>query len=332
MSQIDRIVNVSITRETQQIDIASFDIPLLLVSIDVGALTDWVDERVRTYTSLEALKDDFSTSHEVYTMATKLLSGDVRPATFKVGKVITDLGPQTITGVVEGSSSDVPIAYAVTQQPVSGTAAVDPATGEWTYVSVQGFEGTASFEITATDDEAVPEVIPVNVEIVAHEDYSTALHECIDADGTFYAIMADTHDEDVVKDLAATVQAMRRVYFTSTDDTDVPRNVDSDIGTYLLEHGYFRTILMYSPVADTEYPECSWVGSQIVEIPGSNTWEYKRLPGVSISRLTDSEINNLEDKGVNYYITVKGAPITRRGVSADKSWIDEINKDSLLAA
>ena len=67
-----------------------------------------------------------------------------------------------------------------------------------------------------------------------------------------------------------------------------------------------------------------WVGGQLPEIPGSNTWEYKSLPGVMVDKLTDNQISLLEGRGYNYYIPVKGVNITRRGKVAEGEWNDVI--------
>lgn len=256
MSQIDRIVQVNITRETQQIDITAFDIPLILVSVDTTAIPM---QRVETFTSIGAVDDLFGDTHPAYQMALKLLSGDIKPSTFKIGYVEAGTGNE--------------------------------------------------------------------------ETYAEGLNEVMDADDSWYVLLSETRDEDDVKAMAAIIQAQRRIYVTSSSSQDIldPNDI-TDLGSALHDAGFFRTALMYSPTSATEYPEASWVGSQIVEIPGSNTWEYKRLPGVTISRLSDSQINTLEAKGVNYYVTVKGAPITRKGVMADDAWIDEINENGLLAA
>ena len=58
MAQIDRIVEVYISRKTAQIDIRAFDIPLLLVKYD--GVKDL--QRVADYTSLEGVLEDFGVS------------------------------------------------------------------------------------------------------------------------------------------------------------------------------------------------------------------------------------------------------------------------------
>ena len=45
MAQIDNIVQVTITRQTAQVDITSFDIPLLLVEMDDNIVA-FANERV----------------------------------------------------------------------------------------------------------------------------------------------------------------------------------------------------------------------------------------------------------------------------------------------
>lgn len=248
MSVLDNIVQVNITRQTTQIDIAAFDIPLLLVEMDdddVGFGTD----RVRTYSSLADVATDLGVTHKGYLMTQKLLGGDIKPATFKIGKVNKEVG-------------DV-------------------------------------------------------------ETYVEALQACIDVDDTWYAVMAQDHSDQTIESLSDTIQAMRKLYFTSTASADAPlQSVETDIGSKLKAKSNDRTVIMYSKTADTDYPECAWVGTQLVEIPGSNTWEYKRLAGVTVSKLTGTEINVLEGKGYNYYIEVKGANITRRGKTAQSEWVD----------
>ena len=265
MSQIDRIVDINITRETTQIDIAAFDIPLLLVGVNLQDLP--MTERVQTFTTLKGVADVFGVGHVAHTMSQKLLSGDIRPSTWKIAYV--------------------------------------------------GY--TPAVEEEEEDD--------------IQETYAEALNAAMEADDTWYALLADSHQDGDILSLAAIIQAQRRMYFTSSSNPQILASEDSsDVASVLQASGYFRTALLYSANADTAFPEAAWVGSQLPEIPGSNTWEYKQLAGVPVSKLSDTNITVLESKDANYYISAKGVSFTRRGVSTDGSWIDEINNYSLLAA
>lgn len=248
MAQIDNIIEVQIDRQTDQIDIQSFDIPLLLVGMTGNEMGT---DRVRTYTGLDEVADDFGTTHNAYKMAQKLLSGGMRVTTFKIGRV--------------------------------------------------------------------------DLSLAQNETYVAALMEVIDEDDTWYALMADDHSDGTIEPLAEAIQAMRKTYFTSTSSADaIEANSVADIGSKLFAKKLDRTIVMYHPEADEQFPECRWVGEQLTYVPGSNSWEYKSLSGVTVVKLSSARIKVLESKGYNYYIRIKGSPVTRRGKTSGNSWIDEI--------
>ena len=95
---ISQVVEVYISRETAQIDTASFDIPLLMVNLPdtidsagpgnpVTAPADTTN-RVRVYNGAGDLKtvgDDFGVDSTAYKMAQKLLGNDIKPARFMIG-------------------------------------------------------------------------------------------------------------------------------------------------------------------------------------------------------------------------------------------------------
>ena len=91
---IGQIVEVYISRETAQIDTASFDIPLLMVNLpDTVDNSGWppanvpadTTNRVREYTSLTEVGEDFGITSTAYVMTQKLLGNDIRPARFMIG-------------------------------------------------------------------------------------------------------------------------------------------------------------------------------------------------------------------------------------------------------
>lgn len=324
MSQIDKIVSVNISRQTQQIDIASFDIPLLLVRVDEAEIS--MPNRVETFTSIDGVGSFFGVEHVAYKIATKLLSGDLRPAEFKIGKVAYDssLGSGTDTGVVASGITD-PTSFDVIVQPVYGVVEIDED-GAYVYTGEEGYSGEDTFTVEVSDGTSSEEV-EVEVEVVASpkipESYSEALQEVMTADPEWYALLSEAKFDQDILSLAAIIQAQRRMYFTSSSEVNIldPQST-TDVAALLSEAGYSRTSIMYSPYASDDYPEAAWVGTQIVEVPGSNTWAFKRLEGTRISRLTDTQISAIEDKDANYYINVKGAPITQTGRTSSGEFID----------
>lgn len=254
---ISQIVEVYVSRETAQIDTASFDIPLLMVNLpDTIDNTDPMNPvtvpadvtlRVREYTGLTAVGDDFGTTSEAYKMAQKLLANDIRPASFMIG--------------VKNSTE--------------------------TYT--QGLQA-----ILAYNDE-------------------------------WYAIGIDSKVEGDIKEVAAVIQALKKIFVASTADADVPNPaVTNDIGSFLADGSYDRVVLVYHPEAATNHPEIGWMGGQIAEVPGSNTWDFKGASGVQVSKLTQTQISALDAKHVNYFIKVAGINIFRTGWSSEGTQIADI--------
>lgn len=346
MSQIDNIVQVNISRNTTQIEIEAFDIPLLLVPM-TDADTAFTD-RVRTYTSIQGVGDDLGVNHIGYKMAQKLLGGDLKPAQFKIGKVNKQAGSEetyvealnavqdfddTFYAVMAESHLDEDIfalaSYVQPQRKMYFTSTSDLKATSQSQTVVY----TAEVEFPAdTFEDGDSRTLTIAGEKFAST-YDSGAWSAFTFVGTtpqFGGQFSLTGNILTVTNslVAFTVsRATQTVAGTETvltspaiGPTD-PKGMD--IGQRLRFMGMTRTVVMFSNTADSDFPECAWVGGQIVEVPGSNTWEYKALPGVTVSaRLKDTEISLLESRGYNYYIRVKGANITRRGKVAEGEWVD----------
>lgn len=259
--EISQIVEVYITRETAQIDTASFSIPLLLVTLPdtidntdpgnpVNVPAD-VSNRVQVFSSAPAVADVFGDASNAHLMAQKLMGGQTRPATFMVGVKTVD------------------------------------------------------------------------------ETYTEAVNACIEYNNDWYMIAVESKADADVKEVAAVIQATRKIFAASTASVSVlDPAAEDDIGSFLKATGYDRTFLVYHSLAATQFPEVAWMGGQISEVPGSNTWAFKAGPGVTSERLSSTAIAALNDKNVNYYTTVGGVAMFRNGNTSQGEWIDTINEIS----
>ena len=255
--EISQVVEVFISRETAQIDTASFDIPLLMVNLpDVVDNTDPqnpvttpadVTQRVKVFTSLTAVGEDFGVTSNAYLMTQKLLGGDIRPTNFMIG--------------VKNST----------------------------------------------------------------ETYTIGLQAIMAYNDDWYAIAIDSVQEGDIKEVAAVIQAERKIFGASSADADIlDAAVIDDIGSFLKDGSYDRTFLVYHPNAATEFPEVGWMGGQIAEVPGSNTWSFKGAPGVQVTRLSATQVNTLESKQVNFLTRLGGVNVFRNGNMSEGSFIDVI--------
>lgn len=252
---IGQVVEVYISRETAQIDTASFNIPLLMVSLpDTVDNTDPqapvnvpadVTERVKQFSSAAAVAEEYGTGSTAHQMAVKLMGGDTRPAIFMVG--------------VKNS----------TETYTQGLNAISAYNDDW---------------------------------------YMLAIDSKVEAD---------------IKGVAAVIQAERKMFGASSADADIlDAAVLDDIGSFLSDGNYDRTFLVYHAQAATEFPEVAWIGGQVSEVPGSNTWNFKPGAGVQVSRLSLTQMLTLDAKHVNYYRRLGGVNMFSTGVTSQGEWID----------
>lgn len=93
------IIDVQISRETETVDRVSFGIPLFVAE---GA--QFV-EKVRTYSNMDAVAEDFDSTDALYKMAQAAFSQEVRPRQIKLGlKVPEDTWTETLDAIAEYDS------------------------------------------------------------------------------------------------------------------------------------------------------------------------------------------------------------------------------------
>lgn len=327
MSELDSIVQITITRESTAISTASFQIPLVLATF-----TNF-SERTRTYTDITAVGDDFESTSNVHKIATKLFgqsSVGAVPPSIVVGRRQVDTVTYTPT-VADNTLYSVTLngsPYTFTSG-VSATATtivtgLKAAIGTPTGITVSG---TTTLILTTTvlgtpwSVTASANLVGVNT---VTEDWVEALEAVEQENNVWYGIVSETHVSADVEALSDAINARRKLYGTSTADTVTPTTGITDIAKKLSDKTADRTYGVYLPTADTEFPEAAWMGAQLPYTPGSNDWDFKRAVGVTVSNLTDTQRVNLRAKNCNMYTTVAGVNIFQDGDTFGGSPIDEI--------
>lgn len=251
MSDMDKVVEVYISRETAQLETTSFNIPLVMVTLpdDAGGTPAVITQRTFVFTSLKEVEDQLGVTSVAAQMAKPLLSGQNRP-------------PQFIVGVKN-----------------------------------------------------------------SQETYIEALNLVQEENNSWYILVADTKVKSNILLIAAWIQAQRKMYAASTEDADVLETTgDQDVGSRLMDLSYDRTFWVYAKEATTEHPECAWVGSQIIEVPGSNTWAFKQASGISVQKLTATQKTAIENRNGNYFARIAGVALFtgsgNGGKTAQGEWID----------
>lgn len=337
-SELNDVVRVVILDGSTAITTASFQIPLVLASF-----TNF-PERARTYTSITEVGGDFSSTSNAYKIAEKLFGQTsvlgAPPPSIIIGRRQVD--EVTLTPVVANTQTytvtinDVDYTYTSDASATAAeiTAGLDTAIGSPAGITVTDNTGTLTVEVT-TPGSAWSIKVSSNLtqaNTAPTETWVEALEEVDMENSTWYLLVSETQVAADQEALSDAVAAREKIYGISSADTVAPTTGTTDIGAILNAKSAARTFGVYLPTAATEFPEAAWAGSQLAVTPGSNDWDFKRAVGVTVSKLSSTQITNLKNKSWNYYHAKGGVNIFQNGDMFDKKPIDiQIGKDWLKA-
>jgi hypothetical protein len=324
MTVLTDIIEINISRETAAVAQTNFNVPLF-----VSAHTKFA-ERARSYSSLAAVGEDFEPTDSAYIAAQKLFGQTLTPARIVIGRRLVPSSTVNITASAVGTYTltvnTIPFTFVATGTPTTETIAAGLKTA---------YDVTPITDVTLTDNSdgtlTVASTVGYALAVTPNmtqanspstESWVTTVNAITVVDNTWYALMIESHSESDVLTVAAQIEGMKKVFATSSQSLDVLTTGTTDAFAKLKDLGYQRTFGIYSATADTEFPEAAWVGYQLQEQPGSNTWAYKALSGVTVSVLSDTESTNVHNKSATTYETVGGLRSTIGAKMFGGEWID----------
>lgn len=326
-NDLSDIVVVNITAQTNIIDTASFNIPMVMASF-----TNF-SERTRVYTTTDEVADDFPSTSNVYKMVSQLFSQDLKVPQVVVGRRQVDEVDGSIATVANTTVYTVTIngtAYTYTSDAnataIEIVAGLDTAVGALSGINfTDNLDGTFSVAVatpgTAWSITASSNISLVNV--APTETWTDAIAAIEDENNDWYALTCESHVKADILEIAAAIQAREKIYGTSSSDADLLTTATTDVGTALSDLNYKHTFISYLDTANTEFPECGWIGDQLPEVPGSNDWDLKSVSGVTVSSLSSTQKTNLRNKNVNFYTRKSGVEIFQDGNMSSGTPIDE---------
>lgn len=333
------IVNVQITRQTSSVSRAGFSTILVL-----GPNANF-SERLQFVSDLAALAALLTggTAAPEYQAATLIFSQNPKVSQIAVGnltanKVITDNAGTYTAGAIGATVNGHVISTAyntnkdttltdfaaaiqalteiqtATYVALSHTITIVPATGYQVEIELNTGSVTGTMTMALSS--------------VATEDWDTALTAIKNYNNDWYGIVAVTHAEADVLDVAAWAEANDKLFATSSQDSEiVDTSLAGDTGSIakqLNALGYVRTALVYHDDADADFPEAGLLGRILPLDPGSYTAMFKTLAGVSAVTLTTTQENNAREKFCNIYHEIGGRTILRDGWVVGEEFIDVI--------
>lgn len=350
MNEISNYVDVQISRETARITRTGFGISMILAS------HFHFPDRVRTYSDpADMLSDGFITTDPHYIAALKLMGQTLSSPSFKIGRKLEDINSKAtlaFTGTPSagtwtlfvGVGSTTPIETgnityaadddsAVIKTAVEALAGVTEVTVTGAYstgyvIEFTGVDAATDFRVTAIDISSLTGVTAATVTMTQYgsgvETWDTGLNAIIAEDDDWYFLEASTVTEAEIKLLSGIINTKIKMYFVSSDEADVKNGIADNTLKDLKALASDRTVYQWSGDY-ANYPESAWVGGQAPKNPGSLTWKFKPLTGITPDILTAAEFNNITDDNGNTYETTGGVGmISSEAVVVSGEYIDII--------
>jgi hypothetical protein len=330
VSKISDIIEINISRETAAVARESFNIPLFLAAHTAFS------ERAREYADPDEVLSDFKSTSNVYKACTKLFGQEIKPPKVIVGRKQVD----SVTGSIATLSANTVYTLTINGTPISVTSDASPTAVEICAALRSAFTSTSVVGVSMTDNlngtfsvavstpgSAWSVTASANVTLISDvstEAWADSINAVEEENSEWYALTAETHSDEDILAIAESIEARKNIYGASSASSTIKTSATSDIASKLEALGYQRTFLMYLPTADSEFPECAWIGGQLPETPGSNTWKFKELIGVTVSKLSSTEQTNCRNKKCNTFQRVSGRRIAREGYMVGGEWIDII--------
>lgn len=334
MSDLDPIVSVTITAETLTPDAANFGTPLIAGFFP----TTVFPERVRTYATPAAMvADGFGATDPIVRAAQRLIQNP-KVEEFKIGRrasapqqsitltpddttegvvvtvsVVTPDGITTVVSRTNGAAetlATIATALQVLLDAITGVTAVDntgsvtctPTTAD-KLIDYRALTGLAVLDATP-DPGVVADLTAIRA-----------------ADGDWYAVGLDSNSKAEVAAVAAWAEAESIIFGASSADEEVLLDVAGNIAETLEAAAYDRTFLLWNR-AVLSYAAIAWMGDRLPSDPGSSTWKFKQLAGITRDELTATEIVSLQSNNANFYVARAGINITCDGKLASGRFID----------
>lgn len=335
---LNDIVNVQITKQTASVSRAGFGTPLIL------AVHTAIPDLAKVYTGLESMiTDGFTTDDLAYKLAAAVLAQNPKVGQFVVGKRTT-LPTRTVTLIPSAAdTTDYTITINGTEYTfTSGASATVASIVTGLVAAINGGTENVLATDNTTDLTIETAATPGGVSAAGapfslgfadrtlwtsvHDDTADAgivadLTALRDVNDDWYAVCGDWFGEAEIDAVATYIETLPRIQGAMVQDSDVPESGSADVASNLLAKDFERTFLYYHPTTE-EFPHAAALGKNLPKDPGSITWKFKSLTGVSFQAYTAAELTQLRNKNTEHYYRLAGNNISAEGKMIGGEFID----------
>lgn len=333
------IVNVAITLNTAGLTGPNQGTPLIL-----AYHTHYVDLQ-RSYTSLAAMvTDGFTTTEPAYKMAQVLTSQSPAPPLWIVGRRALAY-TQTVTITVTSATAGTINSFSVNGNAVSYTV---PGTGSPTVTTVAAalvalINATSGISGTATNAAGVITLAATQgtlnnfanfagaltfVDATSDPGVATDLAAVTAANPSWYGLGLDSNSSAEILAAAAWIESNKRLFLANTTDTVAGTSTTSGNVIHTLKTSDYARTGCYYTNTQLNYTGFGSLCGQLTATPGSNTFAFKKIPGVVADSLSETQyLAILANNGNVYNVLTSngaslGANITQFGTSASGEFLD----------
>lgn len=348
MSDINQIIQTTITRTSASASLPGFGVPAVFNQFAAGSkgfAASGNGSRTKVYTSTAALlTDGWATTDSVYQWAASLLAQNPRVPKFLVGRI--DSGDASVAAsgdAIRAESDDFYTIEVVGNRSIVFTLSTGLITGNSIASTINGT--TVTTTVFATDHATTMNTWKTNIQSAIAGSTATVsgntmtvtlvgkdmtVGTCVITLGASQPAVAITYPLDATKSKAWMVwtEAQKKLLFLQDADpaqyaADTGVSGTACLGEYAKLLGYERTVVSYH-ADSTQYLTAAWVGDQLPYDPGVNTWAFKNLTGISGDLLTTSQESYIRGKNINVYTPTAAVNITYAGTCAKASrYIDD---------
>lgn len=342
MSSLNDYVTVTITRDSVGVSRAGFGVMMVL------SVNATFPERIRYYSDLPGVGLDFATSSPEYLAAQAAFSQTPHPELIAIGRgalpptlvyqisvaqVLSSHGyklevsGQGVTSTEVTSTSD---SSATNDEIVTDLVTqLNNVVGRNYTATLSGSPGSQVVLVTGNTAGAW---FSISVEVLAdlaikatHADpgIATDLDAILLADKGWYALVTLYNSKAYVQAAAAWTEANGRIYVVDVNDTQAVTTAvgNGDVIDALHSSAYLRTMAAYH-ATPSEMMSAAWCGRTLPIEPGSETWKFKTLAGVSPDTLNTNQRKNLTDRKGNGYENLSGLNLTFEGTTTSGDFLD----------
>src|SRR5574338_207346 len=343
---IDDFVSVAVTSATSSPTRQGFGTPLIAAqNVPAGFVN-----RVRAYADEASMvADGFSVNDPAYIAAAAAFAQTPRPPKVKIGRRANKTTQSIKLKCLSATENDT---YSIDVITPSGTKttimrtvpASSTTTAEATAIAalinaVTGFDASAvSDTITVTATAGVGVLNRFRnwtsnftlTDASADPGLATDLNAILIEDGDWYGLTIDSASKAEILAAANWAESNKKLLVQHTSDGDVgDAVVSTDVMSQVKSAAYRYTGLLYNGNDTQGYSGTALQGLRFAgtPIPGNETWALKTLAGITVDKLSQTFIDQVNTKLGMVYVSVRGINVTQAGTGGNTGageWIDVV--------